>query len=80
MDYKIICFGIAKDILGKREVILSLPDNLTVAQFKQMIEERYPKLVGLASMKIAVNESYASSDQLIQPTDEIVLIPPVSGG
>lgn len=80
MDYKIICFGIAKDILGGREVSLSLPENLTVEEFQKIIEERYPKLSGLASMKIAVNESYATPEQVISPSDEIVLIPPVSGG
>jgi molybdopterin converting factor small subunit len=32
------------------------------------------------SLRVAVNRKFASSDQLIDPTDEVALIPPVAGG
>jgi molybdopterin converting factor subunit 1 len=32
------------------------------------------------SPRVAVNRKFATDDQLINPTDEIALIPPVAGG
>ena len=33
-----------------------------------------------SSPRIAINRKFASSDQLVDPRDEIALIPPVAGG
>jgi molybdopterin synthase sulfur carrier subunit len=44
------------------------------------LEHNYPPLKELASYMIAVNNNYASDTQTILSTDEIALIPPVSGG
>jgi molybdopterin converting factor small subunit len=32
------------------------------------------------SVRVAVNRRFASADQLVDPTDELALIPPVAGG
>lgn len=32
------------------------------------------------SLRVAVNRKFASPDQLVGPTDEVALIPPVAGG
>jgi molybdopterin synthase sulfur carrier subunit len=40
----------------------------------------YPALEKLRSLFIAVNQQYAEDNQSINETDEIALIPPVSGG
>jgi molybdopterin converting factor small subunit len=32
------------------------------------------------SLRVAVNRKLASADQLVDPTDEVALIPPVAGG
>jgi molybdopterin synthase sulfur carrier subunit len=42
--------------------------------------EKYPSFQKLSSLRIAVNEEYAEDHTEIKETDEIVLIPPVSGG
>ena len=34
----------------------------------------------LTSCKVAVNEEYADQSHILNPTDEVALIPPVSGG
>ena len=76
----IILFGIAKDIVGARE--LSWPSNQIthVGALKEWLLEQYPQFSDLQSLRIAVNEEYAEDDHLIGPDDEIVLIPPVAGG
>jgi molybdopterin converting factor subunit 1 len=73
-------FGIAKDIVGARE--LSWPSNHIehVGALKEWLLEQYPQFSDLKSLRFAVNEEYAEDDRLIGPDDEIVLIPPVAGG
>ena len=80
MNIKILAFGIAKDIVGGREIDFSIAQASTVAQLKNTLLEKYPKFENLSTLAIAVNNEYAENDYLIQEKDEIVLIPPVSGG
>lgn len=77
---KILAFGISRDIIGGAEVEIHLPDAPTVGQLRQRLYQQYPDLQRLRSLAIAVAEEYAQEDRLIQPGEEVVLIPPVSGG
>lgn len=72
-------FGIAREILGAREV--SLKSNAeTVGMLRTELIHTYPSLGGLGSIMIAVNRQYAQDDNAISPDDEIAILPPVSGG
>lgn len=77
--YKIIAFGITKDILGGKETVIEA-DAGTVLELRQHLTQRYPQLRGLKSLLIAVNSNYAEDSESLDETDEIALIPPVSGG
>ena len=77
--YKIIAFGITKDLLGGRETSIEI-NGQTVGALRTALNERYPQLLNLRSLLIAVNNDYADEDVLLTSTDEIALIPPVSGG
>ncbi|HEY0741333.1 MAG TPA: MoaD/ThiS family protein [Chryseosolibacter sp.] len=77
--FKIKAFGITKDIIGARESVVEV-EAATVDQLKKILFEKYPKLASLKSLFIAVNHNYAEDGQTIVETDEIALIPPVSGG
>jgi sulfur-carrier protein len=77
--YKVKAFGITKDILGGRETVVEL-EGQTVAALRAELLKKYPSLEGLRSLFIAVNHSYAEDNNSIAETDEIALIPPVSGG
>ena len=79
MKYKIKAFGITKDILGGKESVIEV-GGTTVADLRQELERKYPGLQGLRSLFIAVNHTYAEDSLAITETDEIALIPPVSGG
>jgi molybdopterin converting factor subunit 1 len=79
MNYKIKSFGIARDILGGKEVTLAVPGN-TVASLRLHLTQKYPKLEDLRSLFIAVNQKYADDHLELLESDEIALIPPVSGG
>ena len=80
MNITLIAFGIAKDILGGRQVRYELPKQASVQDLLEDLGRKYPRLEDLASLKVAINSEYAEPHQLISETDEIVLIPPVSGG
>lgn len=79
MEVKVLAFGIAKDIFGGREIVVPV-GGATVESLKAELEQRYPGLKELASYMIAVNDEYADGHVAIQATDDIAIIPPVSGG
>jgi len=80
MKINLLAFGIAKEVLGKNSIEYQLEDKATVGILKKSLMERYPAFSDLASLKIAVNEAYAQDDREIHENDEVVIIPPVSGG
>jgi molybdopterin converting factor subunit 1 len=80
IDVNILLFGITKDLVGKQKFHLQLPEAITIADFKKLLNKKYPELVELDSLAIAVNSEYATDEIVLKPNDEIALIPPVSGG
>ena len=44
------------------------------------MKKEYPALKKLTSLRVAVNEEYVEGSHEIMERDEIVLVPPVSGG
>ncbi|MDW3647266.1 MAG: MoaD/ThiS family protein [Bacteroidia bacterium] len=80
MKINLVAFGITKDILGAREVEYSWEGAQTVGGLLKDLGEKYPQLVDLTSLKVAVNNEYADNTKEITEKDEVVLIPPVSGG
>ncbi len=80
MKVKLLAFGISKDILGQREMEVELPGPTDVQGFLTWLQTQYPDFAHLASIRVAINDTYAQPDHLISAQDELVLIPPVSGG
>lgn len=77
--YRIKAFGITKDIVGARETLLELQGD-TVGSLRSALKNRYPSLAEIRSLMIAVNNAYAEDTLSLRESDEIALIPPVSGG
>lgn len=73
-------FGIARDLLGHSTLMLEVPARGTVGELRTLLLAAYPGMAKLKSLAIAVNAEYADDSRVIVPGDEIVLIPPVSGG
>jgi molybdopterin converting factor small subunit len=52
-----------------------------VAQLWQILQQQYPKLaVPGIRLLYAVNQMYVAPDHVLKDHDEVVFIPPVSGG
>ncbi len=77
--FKLKTFGIASDLMGGREHDFDLRGN-TVGDLKRALVDRYPSFGQLRSFMIAVNMVYGSDEAVINENDEVVIIPPVSGG
>lgn len=80
MNINVLLFGIATDLIGSSSLEITLPINCTVTSFKELLKEQHPKLEKLSAYAIAINESYATDETVIQNNDVIAIIPPVSGG
>jgi sulfur-carrier protein len=77
--YRVKAFGITKDLLGGREAFIETTGH-TVGDLRAALGEKYPQLSDLRSLYIAVNNDYADDLIVLKASDEIALIPPVSGG
>lgn len=75
-----LAFGIARDILGSPKCDVELKDGGTIGQLKQQLLQKYSQFADLASIAFAVNEEYKEDDFPLNENDEVVIIPPVSGG
>ncbi len=79
MPFSILCFGATSEIVGQSTLVLE--KNLaTVKDLRQALYHAYPALLDLRSLMVAVNGEYAEENTPITFSDEIALIPPVSGG
>ena len=80
MKCRIKAFGISREIIGSKLLEMELPEGYPVADFKKDLFNKYPALVDLRSLYVAVNNEYAEEQSVLREGDEIALIPPVSGG
>jgi MoaD family protein len=80
MKYKINLFGITRDIVGGNVTEIELGQLADVQAVLGKLKADFPKLKEIKSLLVAVNSEYAEADLVLSETDEIALIPPVSGG
>ena len=81
MRVRVRLFAIQRELAGTREVALELPDGATVADAWNGLVELHPALApGRASVRFARNGSYADETTPLSDSDEVAMIPPVSGG
>jgi len=80
MKIKLIAYGIAKEIIQSRQLEVELNTGDTIAALRQTLVQRYPDLSKLKSLSFAVGVNYQDDTYGLHENDEVVIIPPVSGG
>ncbi|MEL6944877.1 MAG: MoaD/ThiS family protein [Bacteroidota bacterium] len=80
MKINLLAFGIAKDILNGNSSAVELKPGATIGELKQQLLSQYPDFQKLRSLSLAVGTEYRSDDFVLNASDEVVIIPPVSGG
>lgn len=81
MQIHVKYFSVLASITGKRDEIIELPENSSGESLMEAITDKYPGIDPYREyLKLAVNLDYSEFDRILQPKDEVALIPPVSGG
>ena len=80
MEIQLLFFGITEDIIGEKSMNLELKNNTTVGEVKDLLFNDFPKLKQYNSFSVAVNMEYSEDNTILNSTDTLALIPPVSGG
>jgi molybdopterin converting factor subunit 1 len=81
MNIKVKFFAILRERAGIAEITKDLAAGSTVSDLWQALRQDYPKLdVPGIRLLYAVNQSYVTPEHKLSDGDEVVFIPPVSGG
>ena len=81
MKVKVKFFAILRERAGTAEIIKEVHEGSTVGDLWRALQQDYPKLnVGGIRLLYAVNQNYVSPEDKLNNNDEVVFIPPVSGG
>lgn len=74
-------FAAYRDAYGVPEMTLELPAGTTVLELCDRLIQDHPALGKWRDLtRFGVNLQFAEPDTVLQNGDEVVLIPPVSGG
>jgi len=79
---QVLYFAALRELLGLNEEALELPENVhTVGEFVQHLQRVRPALNGkMASVRVALDETFALDSDGLAGVSTIALIPPVAGG
>jgi molybdopterin converting factor subunit 1 len=81
MKVRIKFFAVLRERAGASEVSKEITDGSTVADLWRQLQRDYPKLdVPGIRLLYAVNQNYVDLDHKLSDNDEVVFVPPVSGG
>lgn len=75
---RVYYFAGFRDAAGKAEEMIDRA-HWTVQELLDWVEHTYPAFAN-KTVFVAVNEEYASKEDVIHSGDTVALIPPVSGG
>jgi molybdopterin synthase sulfur carrier subunit len=79
---KVLFFGAAAELTGKRNEEITFPAGVSAANAKESVLSAYP-LLGeryQGSLLFSLNEEYADGGDVLKDGDELAFFPPVSGG
>ena len=78
---KIIFFAQSRDAAGCEDAHLEVKEPINAVEFWNRLIEKFANLASLRNAsRLARRESYLEPGDLLEPEDEIAIIPPVSGG
>ncbi|HMK09817.1 MAG TPA: molybdopterin converting factor subunit 1 [Anaerolineales bacterium] len=81
MRIRVLYFASLRQRLGFPEETLDLPEPATVADLRARLAAAHPEIAdGLQTAISSVNREFALPEQPLQPSDEVAMFPPVSGG
>lgn len=81
MNIRLRYFASLKEITGKSEETLTVPESATVADVRMQLQIRHPSLQSILERCIyAVDKNYVPLETQLHENSEVVFIPPMGGG
>ncbi len=81
MKVRVKFFAILRERVGTGEITKEIQEGNTVGELWKMLQQDYPKLASVKTRLLyAVNQDYVNLDHVLKENDEVVYVPPVSGG
>ena len=81
MEITVRYFAVLRETTGKESERVTLPAEATVESLVTQLADTYPIVARMRhATSVMVNRDYATPDRVLEPGDEVALIPPVSGG
>ena len=73
-------FALLRDLAGKAGEAVEIDQGETAARVYLRLAEQYGFPLGLADIRVAVNDDFSTTDHPLAAGDRLVFIPPVAGG
>ncbi len=74
-------FAAYQEACGVSELVLSVPSQTAVSTVRDRLIDQHPQLHQWRDLtRFGINLQFVEPDTILQDGDEVVLIPPVSGG
>lgn len=81
MRIRLLLFAAHKEVLGRREMALDVPEGTTAEDLYSLVSAGQPKMDDLrGSTTFAVNREVVPSTTPLHGEDEVAFLQPVSGG
>ena len=78
---EVLLFARLRELAGARSLHLEVPTGATAREAWNAAVDEVPRLAGTeGSVRVAVNEGYASWDTTLHDQDVVAFLPPVAGG
>jgi molybdopterin synthase catalytic subunit len=81
MQVRVLFFGAVRDLVGRSNDALTLPEGARLSDLLAHYEAAVPRLKDLLpAIALSINQEYAPPGAALHDQDEVALLPPVSGG
>lgn len=81
MLIKVKCFAWAYEVTGSEEIEIEIKESGKVSDLRESLSQQFPEFLGrMESIAVSINQEFAGEGSIISASDEIALIPPISGG
>ena len=80
MNITVKYFASLREELGKSEEILTLSDEISIAEVWQNVSGSISGNIESENILMTINMEYVKSDALVKTGDEVAFFPPVTGG
>jgi molybdopterin converting factor small subunit len=81
MKVRLLFFSHLRDVVGAAQLEQEIADDATVSSLLEDLYHRYPKLRHWdESILVGAGVEFVERDYVLQPNEEIAIMPPVQGG